>query len=168
MSLPEKYAGQHVRCPKCRAMLRIPNSKEDPALTRWFCKCGLRLKARARIGGRKLRCPRCAAQVIVPFPDSKPPYLEEDFILDESSGVVLKADETPLILDAEPEVPEAASPPAKGEDAGSYELEPAQGGNPGSALPAPAPPPKAGAKKRKKSPSGKAQEEESWAEDPDK
>jgi len=93
MLLPDKYAGQHVQCPDCRAMLKMPTREEDLSLTRWFCSCGLRLKARARAAGRKIRCPRCGAVVTVPL-------LEEGtFSLDE-----------PLQVEAEPQAPVQLEP----------------------------------------------------------
>ena len=78
MQLPAKYAGQHVQCPDCRAMLRIPTSEEDLDLTRWYCKCGLRLKARPRAAGRKVRCPRCSSELSVPLLEGHPTFMEPD------------------------------------------------------------------------------------------
>ncbi len=78
MSLPEKYAGEHVQCPDCQAMLHVPSPEEDERLARWNCACGMRLKARARSAGRRVKCPRCAAMVTVPGrkpPSSVPPVL---------------------------------------------------------------------------------------------
>lgn len=95
MSLPEKYAGQHVQCPDCRAMLHIPSPEENLVLARWYCSCGLRLKARPRAGGRKLRCPRCSAEVAVPFLNGHAAFIEERFLLDDASGIVQKVAEEP-------------------------------------------------------------------------
>ena len=66
MSLPDKYAGEVVQCPKCHAMLTIPTAQDNLRLTRWSCKCGLRLKARPRTTGHKMRCPKCGAENTVP------------------------------------------------------------------------------------------------------
>ena len=95
MALPEKYAGQHVQCPDCNAMLRIPTPEENLSLTRWVCSCGQRLKARSRTGGRKLRCPKCSSEVSVPFAKEHDAFLEENFMLDDRSGIVQRVSEAP-------------------------------------------------------------------------
>ena len=167
MSLPEKYAGQHVQCPNCHVKLRIPSAKENQALARWFCKCGLRLKARTRTAGRKIRCPRCSAVVTVPFTDSHPSYVEDYFVMDEAAGVVQKAPEKApqqeLILD--PLDPPAEPPSPKDEDTTAYKVEPAPDAKPASPSRPPASSPKTGAKKLKKPDSLKAAEDETRAED---
>lgn len=66
MSLPDKYAGEHVQCPDCQAMLHVPSPEEDERLARWNCECGTRLKARAQSAGRKVKCPKCGKLVEVP------------------------------------------------------------------------------------------------------
>ncbi len=38
MVLPDKYAGEYVQCPDCRAMLCIPTPEEDLTLIRWICR----------------------------------------------------------------------------------------------------------------------------------
>lgn len=108
MSLPEKYAGQHVQCPQCEAMLRIPTREEDLGLIRWFCDCGQRLKARRRSAGRKVRCPRCGNQSAVPELDEAESLLSEEFLLDDKSGVVQLAPQetTEQLASAQPAVPE--------------------------------------------------------------
>ena len=108
MALPEKYSGQHVECPACHAMLRIPTPEEDLSLTRWVCSCGQRLKARSRTGGRKLRCPKCSSEVSVPFPDGHSTFVEENFMLDDESGIVQRVPEMPR---GDPQPAEKAGPP---------------------------------------------------------
>jgi len=88
MALPEKYAGQHVQCPDCHAMLRIPSPEENLSLTRWICPCGQRLKARPSIGGRKVSCPKCASEVLIPFSVEHATFLEENFVMDDKSRIV--------------------------------------------------------------------------------
>lgn len=165
MSLPVKYAGRHVQCPKCHAILSIPSAQEDFSLTRWFCKCGLRLKARARTGGQKLRCPRCSAEVIVPLAHRDPSFVDENFLFDEASGIMQQATGKPITL--EPEAPEAGLPPAK-EGSSVYELEPTPGAKRTAALRPPVSPPKAGDKERETPPSREAVEEEPWAVEAEK
>jgi hypothetical protein len=109
MVLPEKYAGQHVQCPDCNAMLRIPTPEENLSLTRWVCSCGQRLKARSRTAGRKLRCPNCSAEVSVPFAKEHTAFVEENFMLDDRSGIVQRVSETPH---DDPQPAENARPPA--------------------------------------------------------
>ncbi len=115
MALPEKYTGQHVQCPECQAMLRIPTAEEDLSLIRWFCSCGQRLKARPRTGGRKARCPKCSAEVSVPFSSEHSSFVEEHFALDEESGIVQRVPEMPHgnLQPAEQAVPPAAEPAAQ-------------------------------------------------------
>jgi uncharacterized C2H2 Zn-finger protein len=115
MALPEKYAGQHVQCPNCHAMLRIPTSEENLSLTRWICSCGQHLKARPRTGGRKLRCPKCSAEVSVPFSNGHSKFIEENFMLDHKSGVVQQVPKTPRedSQPAEKAGPPVAEPPVK-------------------------------------------------------
>lgn len=108
MLLPEKYAGQHVQCPDCRAMLRIPSKEEDLALMRWFCSCGLRLKARPSAAGRQVKCPRCGNGMTVPLLREEPTLLSEDYVLDEESGIVTIAPGAPAIA----QTPQAAEPPS--------------------------------------------------------
>lgn len=88
MVLPDKYAGQHVQCPGCQAMLRIPTEDEDRELMRWYCTCGQRLKARARSAGLTVACPRCKVETTVPLIDKHEAFIEDKFALDESSGIV--------------------------------------------------------------------------------
>ncbi len=88
MALPDKYAGQYVQCPDCRAMLCIPTSEEDLTLLRWICGCGQRLKARPCIGGKKVRCPKCAAEVLIPASVEQATFIEEKFRMDDKSGMV--------------------------------------------------------------------------------
>ena len=99
MDLPEKYAGQHVQCPECRAVLRIPDESEDLELLRWFCSCGQRLKARTKSSGRTVRCPKCGAETTVP----KIEAADVRFVLDSPDGVV-------RIESSEPVSPAAESP----------------------------------------------------------
>ena len=132
MALPEKYTGQHVQCPDCHAMLRIPTPEENLSLIRWICSCGQRLKARSRTGGRKLRCPKCSSEVSVPFPNGHATFVEENFMLDEESGIVHRVSETPRgdLRPAEKAGPPVAEPPgknprsAKGETGDAYEVSP--------------------------------------------
>jgi ribosomal protein S27AE len=165
MSLPVKYAGRHIECPKCHAVLSIPTAQEDFSLTRWYCKCGLRLKARARTGGHKLRCPRCSAEVIVPLGRKDPAFVEENFLFDEGSGIMQQVTGKPLTLD--PEALGADRPPAK-KDSSVYELEPATGAERTAALRPPAPLQKPGAKEGKAPPPREPAEEESWAVEDEK
>jgi DNA-directed RNA polymerase subunit M/transcription elongation factor TFIIS len=115
MALPEKYTGQHVQCPDCQAMLRIPTAEEDLTLIRWFCTCGQRLKARTRTGGRKVRCPKCSSEVSVPFSSEHSSFVEEHFALDEESGIVQRVAEMPHgnLQPAEKPALPAAKPAAK-------------------------------------------------------
>jgi len=99
MALPEKYAGEQVQCPECRAMLRIPSREEDRELIRWFCRCGQRLKARIRSAGRKIKCPNCGGNITVPFVTDNDSFLEEQFLRHDQSGVVQL---TPSAQDEEP------------------------------------------------------------------
>ena len=88
MALPEKYAGQYVQCPDCRAMLCIPTPEEDLTLIRWICRCGQRLKARPCIGGQKVSCPKCSNEILIPFSAEHATFIEENFMLDDKSGIV--------------------------------------------------------------------------------
>jgi hypothetical protein len=104
--------------------------------------------------------------VAVPFTDGEPFHIEENFLLDEKSGVVQMADEKGRIV--EPQALEAGRPPVKEEEAGVYELEPQPQEKRVSAARKPASVTKRRAKKRKKPLSRKATEKESWAVDADK
>ena len=95
VQLPTKYAGQHVECADCRAMLHIPTAEEDLDLTRWYCKCGLRLKARPKSAGRRIRCPRCSAEVTVPLLEGRPTFVEEKFEMKADTGIVQRVAEGP-------------------------------------------------------------------------
>ena len=72
-----------------------PDPEENLSLTRWVCSCGQRLKARSRTGGRKLRCPKCSSEVSVPFAEEHDTFLEENFMLDDRSGIVQRVSEAP-------------------------------------------------------------------------
>ena len=119
MLLPEKYASQHVQCPDCGAMLRIPSWEEDLGLTRWFCTCGLRLKARPQAAGRKVKCPRCGNAVTVPLLEKEPSFLNEEYTLDGDSGIVTV---TAREVSAK-EVVQAEGTPTR-QDEGELDLEP--------------------------------------------
>jgi len=93
MTLPGKYAGQYVQCPDCHAMLLIPTSEENLFLVRWICRCGQRLKARSCIAGRKVHCPKCASEVLIPFSVEHATFVEENFMLDDKSGIVQRVQE---------------------------------------------------------------------------
>lgn len=93
MSVPGKYAGEHVQCPNCLAMLHIPSADEDQTLIRWFCSCGQRLKARPKAAGRQTECPQCGAHIKVPFVPAHDSFIEEKFLLDDESGIVQLAPE---------------------------------------------------------------------------
>jgi len=95
MTLPGKYAGQYVQCPDCSAMLLIPTPEENLSLIRWTCPCGQRLKARSCIGGRKVRCPKCGYEVLIPLSVEHAAFVEENFMLDDKSGVVQRVQELP-------------------------------------------------------------------------
>ena len=66
--LPLAQAGERVTCPECGVALRIPTTREDMGLMRWYCSCGQRLKARAKSAGREIKCPSCGMAVVVPMP----------------------------------------------------------------------------------------------------
>jgi len=115
IALPEKYAGQHVQCPDCHAMLRIPTREEDLSLIRWTCSCGQRLKARPRTVGQKLRCPKCSSEVSVPFANGHSAFVEEDYMLDDESGIVQRVPERRRgdLQPVEEAGPPVAEPPVK-------------------------------------------------------
>ncbi len=128
MVLPDKYAGQHVQCPDCRAMLRVPTGDEDLGLMRWFCSCGLRLKARSRAAGQKIRCPRCAAEVAVPLLDEHESFVEEQFVVEAepetAAPVQVEPVEEPSLEEAPVhEAAEEVEPPVEEAAEGEDELE---------------------------------------------
>jgi len=88
MVLPDKYAGQHVQCPDCHTMVRIPGADEDRTLIRWHCDCGQRLKARPRMAGQPFTCPNCKAQSVVPVPKVVDEFIGEKFAANSESGSV--------------------------------------------------------------------------------
>ena len=86
MVLPDKYSGQHVQCPECGNILRIPAEREDRTLVRWRCDCGQRLKARWRMAGRAFTCPKCKTQSAVPVPEAVADFIGENFSADSENG----------------------------------------------------------------------------------
>jgi hypothetical protein len=94
-------------------MLLIPTAEENLALTRWVCSCGQRLKARSRTGGRKVRCPKCSSEVSVPFSEEHTAFVEENFILDDESGIVQRVSDPPRgdLQPAKKAGPPVAKPP---------------------------------------------------------
>ena len=124
MTLLDKYAGQHVQCPHCRRMLRIPTEAEDRELTRWTCSCGQRLKARARTAGRQIACPRCKSRIAVPLPEKYQSYIEEKFTMDESSGIIRlappSAEEEPALKQEKVDAALAESARAPQEDESGF------------------------------------------------
>jgi hypothetical protein len=121
-------------------MLRIPSTEENLSLTRWICSCGQRLKARSRTGGRRLRCPKCSSEVSVPLSDERSTFVEENFMLDDESGIVQRVSETAR-ADPEPahkDRPPVAEPPVKNLLLASAQ---ARSGAQAPAAPKPTPPP---------------------------
>lgn len=110
MSLPDKYAGEHVQCPDCQAMLHVPSPEEDQRLTRWHCDCGMRLKARAQAAGRKVKCPQCAKMVAVPGRKTRPPKSSPP-PSDTPSPDAATREYAPMV--APPETPITPLPPKK-------------------------------------------------------
>ena len=107
MILPKKYTGQHIQCPACKRMIRIPTGDEDGSLTRWRCTCGQRLKARATSAGRSIICPRCRTTTTVPLPPNEEKFIEEKFRIDQipedEDPAFAKRDTQVLIDDEETE-----------------------------------------------------------------
>lgn len=88
--------GKVLRCPNCRASLRIPTSEEDRLLIRWYCRCGQRLKARRRSGGRSMKCPRCNRSNTVPLQTEESSSADqEEAPADASDDVTLTDIEAP-------------------------------------------------------------------------
>lgn len=85
MSLPDDLAGTKVPCTKCGRRFNVPSAKENARFMRWQCKCGQRLKARARSAGKFISCPACDCQSIVPMAPLSEDNFEPDFdiILDD-------------------------------------------------------------------------------------
>jgi phage FluMu protein Com len=155
MALPEKYAGQHVQCPDCHAMLLIPTREEDLSLTRWSCSCGQRLKARSRTAGRKVRCPKCSSKVLVPFSNAPPAPVQESFTLDDASGIVYRV----------PEAGEAGRMPPKSKIGDAYEVEAEPAVEPDHAPQQPVRASQPTAKTPKLPKAAQASEEEAYAEE---
>lgn len=72
---PSKYAGQKVKCPKCKQPLKIPAKKAaagsagaaaKPSKITVKCKCGKAFAAKAELAGKKVKCPGCGDPVVIP------------------------------------------------------------------------------------------------------
>ena len=155
MALPEKYAGQHVQCPDCYAMLYIPTREEDLSLIRWSCSCGQRLKARPRAGGQKVRCPNCSSKVSVPFSKGHGAPAQETFTLDDATGVVKRV----------PKRGETRRAPAKSETGDAYEVAAGPPAAPAGRPQQPGKPARPAAKKSKPPPPVLTGEDEAYAEE---
>ena len=117
MVLPDKYSGQHVQCPECGNILRIPAEREDRTLVRWRCECGQRLKARRGMAGRAFTCPKCKTQSLVPVPEVVEDFIGENFSADSENDAVKLAPPgagVPASTEVSPDAP--TGPIAEDED----------------------------------------------------
>jgi len=74
---PEKYAGKRVRCPKCKAPIRVPESVEktgtqEPELIKFCCpNCNQKIGIAPDYAGKRARCAKCKNPLIVPQTSSQ-------------------------------------------------------------------------------------------------
>jgi len=59
-----KHAGKSGRCPKCKAIFKIPAL--DTSMIRFKCQCGKPIKVPSKFSGRHVRCPKCQQRVTIP------------------------------------------------------------------------------------------------------
>ena len=89
LRFPESKASQRLPCPKCKALVDVPDEDEivtrdtqidlaeepkaAPVAPTVTCGCGTQIKFREELRGKKLRCPKCKAAVPVPEAEEAEP-----------------------------------------------------------------------------------------------
>lgn len=69
---PERYAGKRVRCPKCKAPTRVPESvgktsTQEPSLIKFRCpNCNQKIGVTPDYAGKRVRCSKCKNPLRVP------------------------------------------------------------------------------------------------------
>jgi hypothetical protein len=77
IGVPEKYAGKRVRCPKCKAPIRVPESvgktgTQEPELIKFRCpSCNQKIGIAPDYAGKRVRCAKCKNPLIVPQTSSQ-------------------------------------------------------------------------------------------------
>jgi len=72
INAPEKYAGKRVRCPKCKAPIRVPKSvpntgTQEPKLIKFRCpSCNQKIGLAQHYAGKRVRCAKCKQPLRVP------------------------------------------------------------------------------------------------------
>ncbi|MEM6470095.1 MAG: hypothetical protein AAF802_11110 [Planctomycetota bacterium] len=67
LAVRPELAGKQVRCPKCDAVLKVPETSGNSATaTTLRCPCGQTLKAPSGAAGKQVRCPKCDKVLRVP------------------------------------------------------------------------------------------------------
>ena len=78
IAAPEKYAGKRVRCPKCKAPTRVPQSvaeadTQKPQLIKFRCpNCNQKIGLTQDYAGKRVRCAKCKNPLQVPQASSQP------------------------------------------------------------------------------------------------
>ena len=89
---PEKFAGKRVKCPKCSAVVTVGERSQRPSgqatapaeeetpLIPVACRCGKKLRVKAKLAGKRVKCPACGQAFTVA--DIQPAVAQPDGELD--------------------------------------------------------------------------------------
>lgn len=85
IGVPEKFAGKHVLCPKCKAGIDVPQAPEgggteQPNLIRFRCpRCNQKIGLSPEYAGKQVRCAKCRNILRVPdgLSSLKPPPVSQ-------------------------------------------------------------------------------------------
>ena len=89
---PEKLAGKRVKCPKCSAVVTVGERSQRPSgqatapaeeetpLIPVACRCGKKLRVKAKLAGKRVKCPACGQAFTVA--DIQPAVAQPDGELD--------------------------------------------------------------------------------------
>jgi len=103
VSVDDRHAGKKGKCPKCGAVVVVP---ERSTIMAFRCdSCGQKIKVPASSAGRTGKCPKCKAAVVVPALPDEP--VEEVGVPPEVDAPTMpEVDEA--LYEAAPDVPEAS------------------------------------------------------------
>ncbi len=82
---PQKYAGKRVRCPKCKVLIRVPESvgktgTPESELIKFRCpSCNQKMRITPDYAGKQVRCAKCKKPLRIPQASSQsvPPTAED-------------------------------------------------------------------------------------------
>jgi hypothetical protein len=105
---PDKYASKRVRCPKCKAPIRVPQAPgktgpQEPELIKFRCPtCNQKIGIAPEYAGKRVRCAKCKNPLTIPQASSRlrpPPPEDQTAVLRASQEQQPKTDDIWVDMD---------------------------------------------------------------------